>query len=63
MNWLPNTVFLKKNESPPPPIEMDMCTELIWFQGISIIVGYLILNPFLYIKTVQFQTIQFSMST
>ena len=35
---------------------------LIWFYGISTIVGYLMPNPFLYIKTVLFQTIQFNLS-
>ena len=35
----------------------------IWFYGISIIVGYLMTNLFLYIWTVLFQTIQFIMST
>ena len=29
------------------------------FDGISTIVGYLMLNPFLYLKTVLFHTIQF----
>ena len=38
-------------------------TGLVWFYGISIILGYLIPNPFLYISTVLFQTIQFSIST
>ena len=36
---------------------------LDWFYGISNIVGYLRPNPFLYIRTVLFQTIQFSIST
>ena len=36
---------------------------LVWFCGISTIVGYLMPNPLLYIKTVLFQTIQFSIST
>ena len=36
---------------------------LFWFYGISIIVGYLMPNPFLWIQTVRFQTIQFSIST
>ena len=36
---------------------------LVWFYGISTIVGYLMLNPFLYIQTVLFQTIQFCTST
>ena len=35
---------------------------LVWFYGISNIVGYLIQNTFLYI-TVLFQTIQFSINT
>ena len=35
---------------------------MVWFYDISTIVGYLIPNPFLYIKTVLFQTIQFSSS-
>ena len=35
----------------------------VWFYDISIIVGYLMPNPFLYIQTVLFQTIQFSIST
>ena len=34
--------------------------SLVWFYGISTIVGYP--NPFLYIETVQFQTILFSIS-
>ena len=40
--------------------------RFVWFglvYGISTIVGYLMLNPFLYIETVLFQTIQFSIST
>ena len=36
---------------------------LVLFYGISTILGYLMLNPFLYIKTVLFKTIQFSIST
>ena len=35
---------------------------LFWFYGITTIVGYLKLKPFLYIQTVLFQTIQFSIS-
>ena len=38
-----------------------MC--LFGFYGISTFVGYLMPNPFLYKKSVLFQTIQFSMST
>ena len=45
-----------------------MCACLVrfgWvgFYGISTIIGYLMLNSFLCIKTVLFQTIQFSIST
>ena len=36
---------------------------LVWFYGISTIVGYLMPNSFLYILTVLFQTIQLSIST
>ena len=36
---------------------------LVWFYGISTFVGYLMPNPFLYKKSVLFQTIQFNMST
>ena len=36
---------------------------LVWFYGISTIVGYLMPNSFLYIKTSLFQTIQFSINT
>ena len=36
---------------------------LVGFYGTSTIVGYLMRNPFLYILTVLFQTIQFSIST
>ena len=36
---------------------------MVWFYGISTIVGYLMPNPFLYNKTVLFQAIQFSIST
>ena len=36
---------------------------LVWFDVISTIVGYLMPNSFLYIKTVLFQTIQFCIST
>ena len=36
---------------------------LVWFYVISIILGYLMPNPFLYINTVAFQTIQFSISS
>ena len=36
--------------------------DLVWLYGISTIVGYLMPNPFLYIKTHPFQTIQFSIS-
>ena len=35
----------------------------VGFYGISILVGYLTPNPFLYIETVLFQTIQFNIST
>ena len=35
---------------------------LVWFYSISTIVGYLMPNPFFYIETVLFQTIQFSTS-
>ena len=35
---------------------------LVWFYGISTIVYHLMPNPFLYIKTVLFQTIQFSIN-
>ena len=35
---------------------------LVWFYGTSTIVGYLIPNSSLYIQTVLFQTIQFSLS-
>ena len=35
----------------------------VWFYGTSTIVGYLMLNLFLYTQTVLFQTIQFSIST
>ena len=34
-----------------------------WFYGISTIAGYLMPNPFLYIQTVLFQTIQYCKST
>ena len=39
--------------------------SLVWFgfYGLSTIVGYLMLNLFLYIWTVLFQTIQLSIST
>ena len=37
--------------------------SLFWFNGIPTIVGYLMPNPFLYISTVLFQTIQFSVTT
>ena len=37
--------------------------RLVWFYGTSTIEGYLMPNLFLYIKTVLFQTIQFSIST
>ena len=36
--------------------------RLAWFYGISTIIVYLMPNPFLYNKTVLFQTIQFSIS-
>ena len=36
--------------------------NLVWFYGISTIVGYLMPNQFLYIETVLFQTNQFDMS-
>ena len=36
---------------------------MVWFYGMSTIVGYLMPNPFLYIWTVLFQIIQFSIST
>ena len=36
---------------------------LVWFYGISTIVGYLMQNSFLYIQTVLFWTIQFSIRT
>ena len=34
--------------------------DLVWFYGISTIVGYLMQNPFLYIK--QFYSKQFSLA-
>ena len=37
--------------------------DLVWFYGISTIVGHLMPSSFLYIWTVLFQTIQFSIST
>ena len=37
--------------------------DLVWFYGTSTIVGYLIPNPFLNIKTVLFQIIQLNIST
>ena len=41
-----------------------MCSfGLVWFYGTSTIVGYLMPNSFLYIKTVLFQIIQLSIST
>ena len=41
-----------------------ICVSLfVWFYGKSTFVGYLMPNPFLYILTVLFQTIQFSMSS
>ena len=36
---------------------------LVWFYGLSTIVGYLMPNPLLYIKTVPFQEIQFNINT
>ena len=36
---------------------------LVWFYGISTIVGYLMPNPFVNLKTVLFQTLQFRIST
>ena len=36
---------------------------LVWFYGISTIVGYLMPNPFLYMYAVLFQIIQFNLST
>ena len=33
---------------------------MVWFYGISTIIGYLMSNPFLYIQTAIFQTIQFN---
>ena len=36
--------------------------DLVWFHGISTIIGYLMPNPFSYIKTVLFQTTQFIIS-
>ena len=49
-----SNVMAKKDE----PLE----NGLVWFHGISTIVGYLMPNPFLYILTVMFQAIQFSIS-
>ena len=37
--------------------------SLVWFYGISTIIGYLMPNPFLYIQTVLFQAVQFSIRT
>ena len=36
---------------------------LVWFHGTTTIIGYLMPNPFLYIETFPFKTIQFSIST
>ena len=44
-------------------VRMYMKLYMVWFGGISTIVVYLMPNQFLYIKTVLFQTIQFSIST
>ena len=41
---------------------LQVIHDLVWFYGISTIVGYLMPNPFLYISTVLFQTFQFSIS-
>ena len=42
---------------------MMMMMSLVWFYGISTIVGYLMPILFLYIETVLFQTIQFNIIT
>ena len=39
------------------------CFVLVWFNGISTTVDYLMPSPFLYIQTVLFPTILFSIST
>ena len=41
----------------------SLFVRLLGFYGISTFVGYLMLNLFLYKKKIQFQTIQFSIST
>ena len=50
------------NKETKPNQTEPMYFGLVWLNGTSIIAGYLMLNPFLYIKTVLFQTIQFSIS-
>ena len=40
-----------------------MFVWLVGFYGISTVIGYLMPNPLLFKLSVQFQTIQFSMST
>ena len=40
-----------------------MLVDLLGFYGISTIIGYLMPNPFLYIYSVLFQTVQFNRST
>ena len=58
------SIFLSKN------ISLKQESTLVWFYGISTIVGYLMPNPFIYniyiyiyIYTVLFQTNQSSIST
>ena len=60
------------NEDRNHPTDPTLSTEimtisplqgLVWFNGISTIVGYLMPNPFLFLLTVLFQTTNFSISS
>ena len=58
-------MFKRKEKVSGRKIEESDDDEKVWFSfyGTSTILGYIMPNPFLYIKTVLFQTVQFSIST
>ena len=70
LDWWPleNNRYWKKSETIQSLGNNDEPTwyrdffNLVWFYGISSIVGYLMPKPFWYIQTLLFQTILFSIS-
>ena len=55
--------FTSRKSSNKEEPDMLETAGLVWFYGISTIVSYLMLNPFLYIWTVLFPPIQYCIRT